>query len=210
MKVERLLEILELLRPILERYRGATVEDMIRDVAVRCGVEPGAVVPQAARQGGPGAHAGISEGDDTGHGSDLPPGTESSKTGQPEVSLTSEGVEATAAGDKVGAARTKPAKRSCRRKKADFDLVAVLKRLEAMEPDEEMASYLKEYLKKNLLEVAEALGLKVYGKANVETLITNIISHYEQKRLPDRIARRTAVDDMVFMEEMRRKLGFDS
>lgn len=209
MKVERLLEILELLRPILERYRGATVEDMIRDVAVRCGVEPGAVVPQAARQGGPGAHAGISEGDDTGHASDLPPGTESSKTGQPEVSLTSEGVEVTAAGDKAGRARTKPAKRSGGRKKVDFDLVTVLDQLESMEPDE-MASYLKEYLKKNLLEVAEALGLKVYGKANVETLITNIISYYEQKRLPDRIARRTAVDDIVFMEEMRRKLGFDS
>lgn len=36
-KVDKLLEIMEQARPILERYRGFTVEEMLADIAVLCG-----------------------------------------------------------------------------------------------------------------------------------------------------------------------------
>lgn len=40
MKVDKLLEIMEQARPILERYRGFTVEEMLADIAALCGAAP--------------------------------------------------------------------------------------------------------------------------------------------------------------------------
>lgn len=223
-KVKDILYMIELARPILEHYRESTVTEMMVDLALKSGAYPQEVAPgmAASKAGGTGYREDSSLA--PGHGAgpqgspaaDIVPTRGASGVARevetepvPATKARETGLRAEPGSERRASSRPGPNKGSRKKAKIEFDLAKVLGDLEAMDTTD-ISTYLRQFLKKHLDVVAAVLKLGVPASYTKGLLITAITNYYGQKDLPNKMARRAPADDEVFMEEMRRKLGFDS
>jgi len=211
MKVDRVLGIMELARPLLERYRGCSVEDMIIDLVAKCG--GGAEMLEAASLAG----ARVGKPATLPATGVVPPSSNEVRSEGGEIHLGAGvgGEEASPASGRapVGRGKRNEADKAEKKLRAGAkktpveDVGAVVAELESMDTAE-MRSYLESFLKKDLEEIAARLNLKGLSGRSKPHIASRIVRYYEEKRLPERIAQRAPADDEAFKEEMRKKYGF--
>jgi len=194
MTVDRLLEVIDMLRPVLERYRGRSIQEMIADMASRLALP----LEDADGIGLNGAMETPGEEFDGKH----------SRAGK--GAEKGERARAGAGGERKKRADGKKTGRNgspSRKKMAMGDLEATLAELEHMDLSR-MEEYLEAFFRKDLDKLARRLGIRGFSTWNAGDVKSAIVRHFEEKRLPDEIARRLPADDEAFMEEMRKKYGF--